>query len=117
MAAREGYPGAFEDLVGRYARMVWATVAGAVRDRSWTEDLVQETFLRSWKSIEQLEDPDAFRPWILSTARRLAFRHNEVSGRPLPRERATLPALEEGDDPDEAVEVVEVVAAPPRRIL
>ena len=106
LAAQGGDAGAFEDLVRQYARVVWATVAGSIRDRSWIEDLVQETFLRCWKSIEQLEDADSFRPWMLSTARRLAFRHNEVSGRPLPPERAPQPVDGDPEDPDEAVEVV-----------
>lgn len=82
--ARKGDAEAFEALVRRYARLVWATVAGMIADPSWTEDLVQETFLRAWKSVDQLEDAAAFRPWVLSIARRLVFRHTELSRRPLP---------------------------------
>jgi RNA polymerase sigma-70 factor (ECF subfamily) len=79
--ARKGEKAAFELLIRRHARLVWATVAGMVRDGSWIEDLVQETFLRGWKSIGQLSDPAAFRPWLLSIARRLVLRHGELQGR------------------------------------
>ena len=87
--ARRGETAAFETLIRRYARLVWATVAGMVRDPSWTEDLVQETFLRAWKSVEQLSDPAAFRPWLLSIARRLVLRHAELQGRTFEINRPT----------------------------
>lgn len=80
-SASRGDSAAFEALLRRYARLVWATIAGMLRDPSWTEDLVQETFLKAWKAIATLEDPGAFRPWLLSIARRLVFRHTEVHGR------------------------------------
>jgi len=73
---------AFEQLVRLHARLVWAMLAGMVRDRSWTEDLVQETFLKAWKAIDQLENPSAFRPWLLSIARRLVLRHSSLLVRP-----------------------------------
>ena len=87
--ARRGETAAFETLIRRYARLVWATVAGMVRDPSWTEDLVQETFLRAWKSLEQLSDAAAFRPWILAIARRLVLRHAELHGRTFEIDRPT----------------------------
>ena len=72
---------AFEELVRRYARLVWAHVYGLIRDPAWTEDLVQETFMRAWESVGELREPAAFRGWLLTTARRLAWRHVEVNSR------------------------------------
>lgn len=40
------------------------------RDRALTEDVLQETLLRAWKSIDSLADPAAVRPWLLTIARR-----------------------------------------------
>ena len=34
------------------------------------EDVVQETFVRAWRAIDSLADPDAARPWLLAIARR-----------------------------------------------
>jgi RNA polymerase sigma-70 factor, ECF subfamily len=40
------------------------------RDRSLAEDVLQETLLRAWKSIQSLADEKAVRPWLLTIARR-----------------------------------------------
>src|SRR5579871_296119 len=72
---------AFEDLIRAHARLVWASVYGWVRDPAWTEDLVQETFLKAWEAIKDLKEPQAFRGWLLTIARRLAWRQAELAGR------------------------------------
>ncbi|MBC8025564.1 MAG: sigma-70 family RNA polymerase sigma factor [Steroidobacteraceae bacterium] len=40
------------------------------RDRAVAEDVVQETLIRAWKSKNELKDPAAVRPWLLTIARR-----------------------------------------------
>ena len=40
------------------------------RDRSVAEDVVQETLIRAWKSQNELKDPAAARPWLLTIVRR-----------------------------------------------
>jgi RNA polymerase sigma-70 factor, ECF subfamily len=40
------------------------------RDRVLTEDVVQETLLRAWRSRDSLRDESAARPWLLTIARR-----------------------------------------------
>lgn len=40
------------------------------RDRSIAEDVVQETLLRAWRSLDSLTDDGAARPWLLTIARR-----------------------------------------------
>lgn len=40
------------------------------RDRTLTEDVVQETMLRAWRSLDALDDEQAARPWLLTIARR-----------------------------------------------
>ena len=40
------------------------------RDRAVAEDVVQETLIRAWKSREELKDPGAARPWLLTIVRR-----------------------------------------------
>lgn len=39
-------------------------------DRTLTEDVMQETLLRAWRSIDSLGDEKAARPWLLTIARR-----------------------------------------------
>lgn len=109
--AQGGDTEAFEELVRGTARLVWAHVHGLVRDSAWTEDLVQETYLRAWEAIAELQSPGAFRGWLLTIARRLAWRHAEVASRStaLPEEPPAAPAP--SADPEEAREQVQAALA------
>ena len=40
------------------------------RDRTLAEDVVQETLLRAWRSLDSLGDEKSARPWLLTIARR-----------------------------------------------
>lgn len=40
------------------------------RDRDLAEDLVQETLLRAWRSLDKLRDSDAVKAWLITTLRR-----------------------------------------------
>jgi RNA polymerase sigma-70 factor (ECF subfamily) len=40
------------------------------RDGAIAEDVVQETFVRAWRAIDSLSDPESTRPWLLAIARR-----------------------------------------------
>jgi RNA polymerase sigma-70 factor (ECF subfamily) len=70
--SRRGDRAAFEQLVRRTARAVYARQYLEVGDPHRAEDLSQETFLLAWRSIGQLSDPAGFRPWLLSIARSVA---------------------------------------------
>jgi RNA polymerase sigma-70 factor (ECF subfamily) len=45
-------------------------------DRQWAEDVVQETMIRAWRSMDRL-DPDAesLMPWLATVARRIVIDH------------------------------------------
>jgi RNA polymerase sigma-70 factor (ECF subfamily) len=47
------------------------------RDRGVAEDVVQETLLRAWRSLDALTDDDAAKPWLLTIARREHARLHE----------------------------------------
>lgn len=47
------------------------------RDPSVAEDVVQETLLRAWRSLEALTDDGAVKPWLLTIARREHARLHE----------------------------------------
>lgn len=65
-ASRRGDRAAFEELVRRTARLLFARAYLETGDTHRAEDLVQETFLTAWRSIRQVSDPSGFRPWLLS---------------------------------------------------
>ncbi len=58
----------FEELVRRTARLVFSRVFLEVGDVHRAEDLVQETFLVAWRSIQQVVEPSGFRSWLFTIA-------------------------------------------------
>ena len=65
--------GAFERLVADHERTVRALAMAYCRDASAADDVVQETFLRAWKSLDGLRDPSKVKTWIYSLARHAAI--------------------------------------------
>ncbi len=66
--ARDGDRAAFEELVRRTSRLVYARLYLDTGNTSRAEDLLQETFLAAFRSLKRLENPDGFRPWLLTIA-------------------------------------------------
>ncbi len=58
-ASQKGDRTAFEELVRRTSRLLYARIYLDTRDTHRTEDLLQETYLRAWKSIGQFGPPAA----------------------------------------------------------
>jgi RNA polymerase sigma-70 factor (ECF subfamily) len=110
--SRRGDRAAFEQLVRRTARAVYARQYLEVGDPHRAEDLSQETFLLAWRSIGQLSDPAGFRPWLLSIARSVAtdaYRRDARKKRGAGGRREDFAAAADsvadlGASPDEAAE-------------
>lgn len=60
----------FNKLVLPHHRDLERFALWLTRDRQVAEDLVQETLLRAWRSLDQLRDTAAAKPWLLTTLRR-----------------------------------------------
>jgi RNA polymerase sigma-70 factor (ECF subfamily) len=94
--ASGGDRGAFEELVRRTTRMVYSRLYLETGSREGAEDLVQETYLRAFRSIKQMTDPKGFRSWLFSIAQSVAidsFRHAGARKRLAPP-RASQDALD-----------------------
>jgi RNA polymerase sigma-70 factor (ECF subfamily) len=73
------------------------------RDRTLAEDLVQETLLRSWRSLDSLRDEAAARQWLITILRNEFMR--ELSKRKQTVDIEELPLVDHsarvgGDDTD-----------------
>jgi RNA polymerase sigma-70 factor (ECF subfamily) len=66
--AQTGDRAAFEELVRRTSRLVFARLYLETGDRHWAEDLLQETWLLAYRSLGRLNDPSRLRPWLLTIA-------------------------------------------------
>ena len=68
LQSQAGDRSAFEQLVRRTARLLFARLYLDTGDAHKAEDLVQETFLVAWRSIAQVTEPAGFRTWLFSVA-------------------------------------------------
>ncbi|HEU0304334.1 MAG TPA: sigma-70 family RNA polymerase sigma factor [Gaiellaceae bacterium] len=100
---RAGDPEAWNELVERYSRYVYAICTQGFRlSAADADDVFQEVFTRVYTRLDTLRDESALRPWIGQLTRRLCLDSLAASGRttPLPdvhpedRER-TLDEVEE----------------------
>jgi RNA polymerase sigma-70 factor (ECF subfamily) len=66
--ARRGDRSAFEELVRRTSRLVFARLYLETGDVHRAEDLLQETLLTAFRSLSKLAEPRAFRGWLLTIA-------------------------------------------------
>lgn len=72
-AAREGDERAFGKLVERYRSRAFAVAVRIVRDEHDAEDLVQEAFLRVYRSLDRFHGQCAFFTWLYRIVKNLAL--------------------------------------------
>ena len=66
--AQDGDLVAFEQLVDRHESRLLGLCIRMLRNRTDAEDIVQDTFLTTWRRLESLQDPAAFKPWMFRLA-------------------------------------------------
>ena len=67
----------FEQLCAPLRADLYRFAFWLARDAGVAEDVVQETLLRAWRSLDALTDDAAVRPWLLTIARREHARLHE----------------------------------------
>ena len=88
---RAGADGAWNELVERFSRYVYAICMQAFRlPPSDAEDVFQEVFVRVYERLDDLRSDDAVRPWIAQLTRRLCIDSLRASGREGPADTDTL---------------------------
>jgi len=102
-ASVAGSKDAFGTVVRRYQALVCAVTYSATGDIGKSEELAQETFIRAWRNLRQLEDPGKFRVWLCTIARNLANTSLRGSRRDAAHPLETAAELSAtGPGPDEA---------------
>src|SRR5262245_40933788 len=71
--ARTGDRAAFEELVRRTSRLVFARLYLETGDAHRAEDLLQDTLFTAYRALSQLADPKGFRSWLLAIAQNVAI--------------------------------------------
>lgn len=64
IACQEHRPGAIDMLLKRHKNTIVAMIRKRAPEWTDTADIVQEAYIRMWKSIDQLRSPAAFKGWL-----------------------------------------------------
>ena len=73
--ARGGNLFAFEEIVKRYQRRVYAVARRIVQRHDVADDVTQEAFLRGYQALHSFDVERPFGPWICRIAANLAVNH------------------------------------------
>ena len=73
LAAQQGDPDAFAQLVRRYAPLVRATALSVMANLEASDDVAQQAFVQAWRRLSELREPAAFGSWIRQITRNLAL--------------------------------------------
>jgi RNA polymerase sigma-70 factor (ECF subfamily) len=98
-SAQSGDRAAFEELVRRTSRLIFARLYLETGDVHAAEDLLQETLLTAFRTLRQLAEPAKFRSWLLRIAQNQAIdaarhgrRQKRTASEPEPRPAEPGPA-------------------------
>ncbi len=67
-----GHPDAYRELVERYHGPLLAHLAGLVGSLDRAEEIAQESLARGFFGLKTLREPNAFFPWLIGIADRVA---------------------------------------------
>lgn len=71
LGVRSGDRSAFAELYDRRARLIRAICYDETRHPQSAADLTQEVFLRAYKNLGRLHEPDRFATWLIGIARQV----------------------------------------------
>jgi RNA polymerase sigma-70 factor (ECF subfamily) len=99
--AQAGSLFAFEEIVRRYQRRVYAVAFRIVRRHDVADDVTQEAFIRAHQALSSFDLARPFGPWICRIGANLAINHVRspiAREEPLPEGHAETPAVEPGPE-------------------
>src|SRR5689334_23727086 len=103
LQAQSGSHEALDELFSSVQEPLFRYIVSVVRDQHLAEDILQEVFIRIYRKLRWLREPEAFRAWSYQIASREAFRYlsRERRWSEQVRDEATLAAVPAGDSEGE----------------
>src|SRR5580692_8320341 len=101
--AGNGDQQAWDELVDRYAQLIWSICRRYRLDRADAEDVGQSVWLRLVDQLDKIRDPAALPGWLATTTRRECDRILHTAQVP----RAARHALDAENIPDDQDETIE----------
>ncbi len=74
MACRSGDAGAWESLINRYQRLIYAIPRRAGLDDDQAAEVFQEVFTTLVQKLDDITEPDRLHAWLVTTTRRKTWR-------------------------------------------
>jgi RNA polymerase sigma factor (sigma-70 family) len=74
LACRRGDQAAWESLVSRYQRLIYTIPRRAGLNEDLAADVFQEVFATLFEKLDELENPERLKAWLVTTARRKTWR-------------------------------------------
>lgn len=112
--AQEGDTAAFQQLVERHQRRAFAIAIGMVRDENDAREIVQEAFLRVFKSLDRFKGGSAFFTWLYRIVTNLSIDHMR---KPARREAELFDNPQIADDADKYPFVSRIDGADPMDVV
>jgi len=113
--AADGDQGAWNQIVERYAPLVWSICRRYRLDRADTDDVAQNVWLRLVEQLSALREPAALPGWLATTTQRECLRILRVSSQ---ADRRNERLADEMTTAAQSVEVEEeIIAAERNRVL
>ncbi len=82
--AARGETGAFETIMRRHNRLLFRSARGVVDDDAQAQDVVQETYLRAFSSLDSFRQDCALGTWLARIAINVALDMQRKRGRSVP---------------------------------
>ena len=102
---------AFGLLYDRTVRLVRAVAADAGADAA--EDVTHDTFLRAYRTLKTLRNPDRFAPWLVGIARLVVLERRRARRVDALPDQTPAPDSTGADSNDDAEELLRLVARLP----
>jgi RNA polymerase sigma-70 factor, ECF subfamily len=71
----------FERRLRECHRLVYQVALGVLRDPADAEEITQDAFLRAYRKLASLREPEKFRAWVARTSFRLALNRRRAAAR------------------------------------
>ena len=68
-ACRRGDEAAWDEIVNRYQRLIFTIPRRAGLSEAQSADILQEVFLTLFEKLDEIEQPEKIRSWIVTTAK------------------------------------------------
>ena len=103
LACRRGDQLAWEKLIRRYQRLIYAIPRRAGLDDDQAAEIFQDVFTTFFQKLNDIEEPERLQAWLVTTARRKTLRTiSQIHRRPGADANADEPEDEVAGTPDQA---------------